>query len=447
MRSPVLAADLPTFYCALMMIMGDAIDMQNDMSSELIFASTIVITGACVNATIFASVATYVAQLTTASAEHKKKMDWMRGAIASLRLPDSHLETRITQYYEYVWQRHRDFAGRQLIEMLPPGTLRTETAVQANVYMLRKLRIFEDIQENFIASIAFMLKPEVYQPHAFIVLAGQVSHSMHFIKRGTVQVSWPAVEANFSHVIELDDYLNETCLFINRKSNFSARAMTHVDCFRLARQDFEKVMEGYPAGAIHVADVIAQGGVLPLNLANKTVEDIYTAAGIRDVLAMLFNKKWRPGKGFAARLKEFATLNNVGRRGSLIPARTRGPGRRSQVPASTPRGSIIAPDSPKKASAPDSTTASPDLQVEAITPRGGAGGGSDGAYIKMQQQLEQHIEDTQQQLKQHIEESERQLKQHVEAQAEIMFQRLAKLFEGKEPDPSKLLPNLVGSEA
>ena len=61
----------PIFYSTLMMVMGDSIDLQKD--GELVFASTVVIIGACINATIFASVAAYVTQLNAVSAEHKKR--------------------------------------------------------------------------------------------------------------------------------------------------------------------------------------------------------------------------------------------------------------------------------------------------------------------------------------------------------------------------------------
>jgi len=55
---------------------------------------------------------------------------------------------------------------------------------------------------------------------------------------------------------------------------------------------------------VHVADAI--NFLLPPKMARKVVAEIYEAAGMRQILSFFANRRWRPPKGFAARLHKFA---------------------------------------------------------------------------------------------------------------------------------------------
>ena len=58
---------------------------------------------------------------------------------------------------------------------------------------------------------------------------------------------------------------------------YSACAITHLDCFRLERDDFTKVMRAHPAGAIHVADSVR--AILPEKAVRKVLNEIYESSG------------------------------------------------------------------------------------------------------------------------------------------------------------------------
>ena len=124
--------------------------------------------------------------------------------------------------------------------------------------MLRSFPPLFEAEERFLANLAIFLRPEVYLPEAFILVAGQVRHSMYFIQRGRVQVTWPSETPNYINTVEHSDYFGELGLFLNSKLNYTVRAVTHLDGLRLDRQDFEAVMRQHPAGAVHVADMIHQ---------------------------------------------------------------------------------------------------------------------------------------------------------------------------------------------
>ena len=49
-------------------------------------------------------------------------------------------------------------------------------------------------------------------------------HSIYFIKRGKVEVTWPSETPNFVNVIEHDNYFGELGLFLNSKLNYTVSA-------------------------------------------------------------------------------------------------------------------------------------------------------------------------------------------------------------------------------
>ena len=90
--------------------------------------------------------------------------------------------------------------------------------------MIRTCPLFAGCERKFIAALSTVLQPEVYLPAQFIVIAGYVSRSMYFIKRGRVQIIRK----------KDDDFLMEEChdffdvlgLFTERQHTISVRSVT-----------------------------------------------------------------------------------------------------------------------------------------------------------------------------------------------------------------------------
>lgn len=293
------------YYTTLMMVMGDSIDDIND--SEFIIASFVVIVGITMNATIFASIASYAAQISADTAQHKNKMNSVQRSISSLKLPQG-LSNRIQQYYEYCWLRHRDFSAQALLDELP-DVFQRRCAFIVHEQKLRRFGPFAQADERFVAALSTKLHPEVYMPEAYILVAGQVYSSAYFIQRGLVQVTWAATTRDTVNVLTIDDYFGELSLFVNKKLAYTARSITYLDAFRLDRADFMLVMRSHPAGAVHVADLME--AVLPAKLAQQVTREIYDYSGLRELLSFLLpgTGKWRPSRGLAVKLRRFAAEN------------------------------------------------------------------------------------------------------------------------------------------
>jgi hypothetical protein len=289
------------FYTTLMIVMGDAIEPATH--GEFILSSLIVIIGVTINATVFASIASYASQISADTAVHKNRMMSIQRSIKSLRLPSA-LSARIQQYYEYCWIRHRDFSAQDLLDDLP-AVFQRRCAFMVHEQKLRRFGPFSNADERFVAALTTKLRPEVYMPEAYVLVSGQVYSCAYFVAGGLAQVSWHAAAKDTVNVLTVDDYFGELSLFVNKKLQYTVRAITHLDTFRLDRDDFMMVMRSHPAGAVHVADLMES--VLPPKLAKQVCREIYDYSGLRELLvAFRPDGRWRPGKGVADKIRKMA---------------------------------------------------------------------------------------------------------------------------------------------
>ena len=138
-----------TFYTTLMMVMGDSIDQSGNLA-EYIISSMIVVLGILMNATIFASIASYASQISAETATHKNKMNSVM-VYTDMGLPD-HLADRVKQYYEYCWSAHRDFSAQVLMDELP-AVFQRRCAMAVHEEKLRRFGPFSQADDNFVAAL------------------------------------------------------------------------------------------------------------------------------------------------------------------------------------------------------------------------------------------------------------------------------------------------------
>ena len=153
-------AYIRTYYTVLLMLMGD--DIGPVTRAETAYVVMVVLIGSCVNATIFANVASLTAQYTAMSATHQAKMDSIDRAMSQLHL-DKSTSRRIRGYFNYRWVRHRDHAGERFIESLP-HQLRTRTSCIVHEDMIRKCPLFAASERKFVAALSTILVAELYLP-------------------------------------------------------------------------------------------------------------------------------------------------------------------------------------------------------------------------------------------------------------------------------------------
>ena len=295
-----------TYYYTLLMLMGD--DVEPTTPWETFYVVIVVLIGACVNATIFANVASLVSQITAPSAAHQARVDAIDRAMRQLDI-DSVTTKRIRGYFYYRWTRHRDHAGDMFIQSLP-YQLRTRTSCMVHEAMIRLCPLFKASERKFVAALSTALVPEVYLPAQFIVIAGYVSRAMYFIRRGHVQIIRKA-EREF--VMEgCRDFFDVLGIFTNRQHTISVRSTTHTDLYKLPREPFETIVKDYPGQGLAIADAAHQH-LKPMH-ATLVSQRLYELVGMPDLLKVFtesrgllhWSEKFR-SKGVAKRIRAVKT--------------------------------------------------------------------------------------------------------------------------------------------
>jgi len=97
---------------------------------------------------------------------------------------------------------------------------------------------------------------------------------------------------------------------MRKKLAYSVRSVTHLDTFRLERDDLVQEMRSHPRAALHVADKLHS--VMPRKLAQTAVQEIYDLTGLRELLELRsLHSRWRPPRGLAKKLLKFAAENGA----------------------------------------------------------------------------------------------------------------------------------------
>ena len=291
------------FYQTMMMVMGDGTGPTNQI--EVVFTCFCVLLGACVNAAVFANVAWLVSQMSATNAFHVQRMANIDAAMKRVGVKPK-TANRVRAYYEYRWQCHRDHEVDEFVSTLP-AQLRSDVSCLLHWRLIRKCPLFATADRRLVAAVSTALEPEVFLPSEFILVAGYVSSCMYLIARGRVLVvekmtdesdtkasqyrmsaddlddeltrfaeqsmettepvkaksKWMAAAKRIASGVR-EDYFGERGLLSPAEQHAhqvknklkrwetSARALTHVDLFRLQRQAFEAVVAQYPRPSVQL---------------------------------------------------------------------------------------------------------------------------------------------------------------------------------------------------
>lgn len=76
---------------------------------------------------------------------------------------------------------------QEILDQLPRH-LRSETLLFLYRGLLRRVAFFQDCEDNFFATLASFLRPQIYSPQDYIITFGDVGEEMFFLAKGTVEV-------------------------------------------------------------------------------------------------------------------------------------------------------------------------------------------------------------------------------------------------------------------
>ncbi|KAG4379666.1 hypothetical protein GLYMA_16G025400v4 [Glycine max] len=149
---------------------------------EIIFAILIAVFGLVLFASLIANMQKYLQSTSVRVEEMRVKRRDAELWMSHRMLPDL-LKERIRRYEQYKWQENKGAEEETLIRNLPKD-LRRDIKRHLCLELLRKVPMFEDMDNQLLDALCDRLKPVLYTEKSYIVREGDPVDEMLFIMRG-----------------------------------------------------------------------------------------------------------------------------------------------------------------------------------------------------------------------------------------------------------------------
>ncbi len=225
----------------------------HDSNVQIVYTIVVMIFGVGMYGYIIGNVSSLIANLDVARANYQKKMEEINDFLHTKRVP-SPLQTRVRNYYAYLWETQKSISNVSMTEELP-HTLSMEILLFLNRSILEKVSLFKNANEIFIREIVQLLRPMVFLPDDYIIRQGEFGDCMYFLSNGDVEVL-----VNGTRVASLGQGspFGETALIQGEKRMASIRALSYCDVYMLAKHDFDGLRERYPDFDAQVKKVVEE---------------------------------------------------------------------------------------------------------------------------------------------------------------------------------------------
>jgi voltage-gated potassium channel len=218
---------------------GDVTPANN---AQTLYVIAVMIFGVGVYGYIIGNVSSILSRIDLARASHLEDMERLSAFMKYRTLP-ADLQTRIRNYYSYLWEKGLAHEESSLIASLPPS-LNMEVALFLKRDIIEKVPLFRGASDQFIREIALSMKAVVYTPGDYVCKAGEIGTDMFFISHGTLEVI--SDDGTAFPPLSDGEFFGEIALFLNQPRSASVRALQYCDLYRLDREMFDKVLKQFP---------------------------------------------------------------------------------------------------------------------------------------------------------------------------------------------------------
>jgi len=218
---------------------GDITPIRN---AEYLVAALVMLMGASLYAFLIGSVASLLSSLNAAKSTHRERMRAVTQYLHNRRIP-SELNSRVRNYYEYLWARYQGIKEGALLEDLP-SSLRLEIMGHLAGDVLVTVPLFKYSSRPLMDRLLMSLELQTYPPDCLVVRENQTGNEIFFITQGMVEI---VSDDGRSHgILESGDYFGHMSLVLREKRTASIRTRDYCDMLILTKAKLERIREEYP---------------------------------------------------------------------------------------------------------------------------------------------------------------------------------------------------------
>ncbi|MGH7596680.1 MAG: cyclic nucleotide-binding domain-containing protein, partial [bacterium] len=218
-------------------------DLTPVTNAQTLYTMGVMIVGVGVYGYIIGNVASLLANIDPAKAQHLANMERLTAFMNYRNIPPR-LQKRLRDYYAYLWEKRMSFDESNIISALPPS-LRTEVALFLKRDIIEKVPLFQGASDEFIREIALQMTPVIFTPGDYVYKAGEWGRDMYFITQGAVEVVSKDGTVVYATLTD-GDFFGEIALVLQQHRSASVRAVSYCDLYRLDKEMFDHVLAHYP---------------------------------------------------------------------------------------------------------------------------------------------------------------------------------------------------------
>lgn len=230
-------------------------DITPDNPIQFIYVIIVMLMGAATYGFIIGNIASIIANLDIAKSRFREKVENIDTFLKYRNIP-SRLQTRIHDYYDYLWESRRGYEESDLLLDLPKP-LKTQIAFFLNRDIIEKVPLFKEASHEFIRDIILNLNPVIYTPGDQIITYGEIGYEMYFISRGEVDVLNEEQTMTYA-TLSSGQFFGETALLLSSPRNATVIAKDYCDLYVLNKETFDSILQRYPIFARNVEELSAK---------------------------------------------------------------------------------------------------------------------------------------------------------------------------------------------
>ena len=219
---------------------------------QFIYVIIIMFMGAAIYGFIIGNIANIIANIDVAKSQFREKIENIDTFLKYRDIPGD-LQTRIHDYYDYLWESRRGYEESKLLRDLPTS-LKTQVAFFLNRDIIEKIPLFKDASREFIRDIILNLKPVIYTPGDAIITYGEIGYEMYFISRGEVDVTNEEGTVTYATLCS-GQFFGEIALLLSTPRTATVKARDYCDLYVLDKDTFDNILQRYPRFAKNVEEL------------------------------------------------------------------------------------------------------------------------------------------------------------------------------------------------
>ncbi len=227
-------------------------DITPKTTVQILFTICVEIIGAGLYGFIIGNIASLIANIDIARAQHREKMEKINTFMQYRNLP-TELQKRVNDYYNYLWETRRGYDETSVLHDLPVS-LKTNVSIFLNKEMIEKVPLFRGAEDALIRDIILNLEPAVFTPGDYVVRKDEIGYDMYFISRGSVDVVSEDEKIVYA-TLSSGQFFGEIALLLSTPRTETIKTREYCDLYSLNKESFDRVLERYPAFAEKIKDM------------------------------------------------------------------------------------------------------------------------------------------------------------------------------------------------